>query len=137
MGSQEEFWFQLHISFWRKSIQLHFTSKKYTSGLRFGPPISKYQIILAKWGICALLLKEDFVLCLSLSSFVILERDEEKTVGIHFFLQTGMSAQTGIVVGEECAQMQQGYWKRDVWSCWRSTKWKKDMNKEYVKGHRN
>lgn len=54
------------------------------------------------------------MLCLSLSSFVNLERDEEKTVGIHFFLQTGMSAQTGIVVGEECAQMQQGYWKRDV-----------------------
>lgn len=52
--------------------------------------------------------------CFAYRSLVNLERDEEKTVGIHFFLQTGMSAQTGMVVGKECAQMQQGYWKRDV-----------------------
>lgn len=82
MGSQDELWFQVHIPFWRKSS---YTSRKYTSGVHFGPLISKYQIILSKWGIYALLLKEDFVgfvLFLLISSFVNLERYEEKAAGI-------------------------------------------------------
>lgn len=54
------------------------------------------------------------MLCLLLSSFVNLERYEEKAVGILFCLQTGMSAQTGLVVAKGYAQMQQGCWKRDV-----------------------
>lgn len=53
----------------RKTL-INSTSRKFISCLSFGPPICKTQVILAKYALCALLLKEDFVLCLLLFSFV-------------------------------------------------------------------